>query len=166
MNLFGKEPRPTFNNELKDKLAQEVGKEVYEWANDIDETLERCIEDARKILESHSNDNGYEIAREFEDAGYSPDRELVDILEGVGYKRMELLRAAIKAWVISDDIKPELAEGTSVTVRGADGIITGFHLDTAQYKVCIPSQGMSLDNENKRAIVNYEDVMPVETEKI
>lgn len=169
MNLFGKEPRPTFNAELKNKLAEQIGTEVHKWLAEKDTPVEDVIADTRKILEYHHNDNGYEIAREFEDAGYSPDAELVEILEGVGFEMRTLLSEAIKSWVIADDIKPELAEGTPVIVQygrnKVEGIITGAYHSTAEYQVCIPSEGMSLENTKTRAVIKYENAWPIVQEQ-
>jgi hypothetical protein len=70
--------RPTWNDEMVKELAQIVGKQVNEWCND-ETPLEDCIETAEKVLKWHSNDNGYELAKEFEDEGFSSDSELVTV---------------------------------------------------------------------------------------
>ena len=87
--------RPTWNNQMLKELAKIVGEKVNEWC--YDETpLEDCIEIAEKVLQWHSNDNGYEIAKEFEDEGFSPDSELVEILDGVSYDRSKVQETFIK----------------------------------------------------------------------
>src|SRR5690554_5668852 len=102
--------RPTWNDEMVKELAKIVGKQVNEWCND-ETPLEDCIEDAEEILKWHSNDNGYEISKEFEDKGFSPDSELVEILESVSYERIKVREKFIKKWVAENNLKLELVEG-------------------------------------------------------
>ena len=102
--------RPTWNDEMVKELAKIVGKQVNEWCND-EIPLEDCIEDAEEILKWHSNDNGYGISKEFEDKGFSPDSELVEILDSVSYERIKVREKFIKKWVAENNLKLELVEG-------------------------------------------------------
>ena len=159
MNLFGKEPRPTFNDEMKSELAKVIGKEVFEWCNG-ETPLEDCIEDTKNILRYNINGNGFEIAKDYDDKGYSPDAELVEILDDVCYKASTILEAAVKKWVVEDKIEPQLEIGTLCVVKYGrktlEGIIDGYKKETAQYKVVIESEGMTTSG-SQRAIINYED---------
>lgn len=159
MDLFGKSPRPTFNEAMRLELAKEIGKEVFDWCNG-DTPLEDCISDCNDIFKYHVNDNGYELAKEFEDKGYSPDPQLVEILDGVWSAQSDLIRKAVKKWVIEDKIEPTIEVGASVIVqyghKKVEGVITGTYPETAEYKVMIPSEGMTLEG-SKRAIIKYEN---------
>jgi phosphorylcholine metabolism protein LicD len=158
MDLFGKTPRPVFNEEMLSELAKQVGKQVFEWCNG-DTSLERCVSDSLGIVK-HVDRDGYQIAKDFERIGYCPDSELVEILEGVDSLRYNILSNAIKKWVVSDEIVPEIKIGASVIVlfgrKKVEGIVTGYHEEVAMYKVCIPSQGMTIKSSN-RALINYEN---------
>ena len=159
MDLFGKSPRPTFNDEMRLVLAKEIGKEIFEWCNG-ETSLKDCIADTDEILKQHSSDNGYELAKEFDDKGYSPDPQLVGILDGVWSSQHDLIVKAVKKWVIEDKIKPQFEVGINVIVKygweKVEGIITGAYPETAEYKVMIPSDGMTVEG-SKRAIIKYEN---------
>lgn len=160
MNLFGKDERPkNLTDEQKDKLAVKIGKKICEWCNK-ETSLELCIEDTKEILSFNYNDNGFDLAKAYEDKGYSPDAELVYILEDIPYIRYEILNKAIEKWVIEDKIEPEFEIGTICNVKyGAkllEGVIVDYNKKLAQYKVVIESEGMTI-NGSMRAIVNYED---------
>lgn len=159
MDLFGKSPRPTFNEAMRFELAKEIGKEIFDWCNG-ETSLADCISDCNDIFKYHVNDNGYELAKEFEDKGYFPDTELVEILDRVWSAKDDLIRKAVKKWVTEDDIKPSIEIGASVLVQyghnKVEGTITGLHSETAEYKVAIPSEGLTIES-NKRAIIKYEN---------
>ena len=159
MDLFGKEPRPAFNNQMRTELAKKLGEQVNNWCNN-ETSLEDCISDTEEILKHNINGDGYELAKEFEDKGYGADSELVEILDGVWFQTSKLVRDAIKRWVITDDIKPQFEIGTTVIVnygsKKVEGQITDINTDTAEYLVCIFSEGMEID-KTRRAIIKYEN---------
>jgi hypothetical protein len=37
-----------------------------------------------------------------------------------------------------------------------EGIVTGYYTETAEYQVCIPSEGMKLE-DSRRAVIKYEN---------
>ena len=159
MDLFGKSPRPTFNDEMRLELAKEIGQEIFEWCNG-DTPLKICISDCEEIFKWHSNDNGYELAKEFEDKGYSPDSSLVELLDSIDHSKRELVRKAVKIWVIEDKIVQQFELGTNVIVQyghnKVEGTITGTYSETAEYQVAIPSEGMTIEG-SRRAIIKYEN---------
>ncbi len=163
MDLFGKSPRPIFNASMRAELAKTLGQEIYDWCNG-ETDLEDCIEDCDYILQHNSNDNGFELAKEFDDKGYSPDLQLVEILDGVDSSIRDLVREAVKQWVIDDNIKPQFEMDTTVMVKygfkKVEGIITGHYPETAEYKVAIPSEGMSIET-TRRAVIKYENAEAV-----
>ena len=155
--------RPTWNDEMVKELAQIVGRQVNEWCND-ETPLEDCIETAEKILQWHSNDNGYELAREFEKEGFCPDSELVEILDNVSYNRIKIQETFIKKWVIDNNLKLELVEGQKVIAklvrRGeVEGEIVKLYPETMQYGFWDKGQGFQ---KGKGCIhVNFENVVSV-----
>lgn len=159
MDLFGKSPRPVFNDEIRLELAKQIGKEIFEWCNG-ETPLEDCVSDCNDIFKWHVSENGYVLAKEFEDRWYSPDANLVEILDSVWSEQNELIRQAVKKWVIEDDIKPQFEIGKSVIVqyglKKVEGIITDIYSETAEYIVAI-SEGMTPLDGSIRAIIKYEN---------
>lgn len=112
--------RPFWNDEMLNELAQVVGKELFDWSNEdgSDDTgLEDCVISARKVLRYHSNDNGYEIAKAFEDEGFSPDAELVEILDSVSFSKHQIQDKFIKDWVKNNNIKLDYEVGQKVKAQ-------------------------------------------------
>jgi len=129
--------RPTWNDEMVKELAKIVGPKVNEWCNH-ETPLEDCIETAEKVLKLHSNDNGYELAKAFEDEGFSPDSELVEILDSVSYDRSKVQESFIKKWVTENNLKLELVEGQKVIARlfhraDVEGEIVKLYPETMRY---------------------------------
>jgi hypothetical protein len=112
--------RPFWNDEIVNDLAQIVGKKVFDWCNadgSDDTELEDCVISARKILKYHSNDNGYELAKEFEDEGFNPDAELVEILDFISHDKHDIQSKHIKNWVKENDLKLDLEVGQKVIAK-------------------------------------------------
>jgi hypothetical protein len=156
-------PRPTWNDEMVKELAQIVGKQVNEWCND-ETPLEDCFETAEKILKWHSNDDGYELAKEFEDEGFSPDSELVEILDSVSYDRSKVQESFIKKWVAENNLKLELTEGQKVIAKlvrkgEVEGEIVKLYPETMQYGFWHEGQGC--DKGKGHTYVNFENVVSV-----
>ena len=155
--------RPTWNDEMKKELAQIVGKQVNEWCND-ETPLEDCIETAEKILQWYRDGNGYELAKEFEDEGFSPDSELVEILESVSYDRIKVQETFIEKWVAENNLKLDLVEGQKVIPKmGRKGEveceIVKLYPETMQYGLWYEGQGSKKGKGH--SIVNFENVMAV-----
>lgn len=155
--------RPTWNDEMVKELAQIVGKQVNEWCSD-ETPLEDCIETAEKILQWHSNDNGYELAKEFEDEGFSPDSELVEILDSVSYDRSKVQETFIKKWVIENSLKLELVEGQKVIAKlvrkgEVEGEIVKLYPETMQYGFWYDGQGSAKGKGH--TYVNFENIVSV-----
>ena len=155
--------RPTWNNEMLKELAKIVGEQVNEWCND-ETSLEDCIEIAEKVLQWHSNDNGYELAKEFEDEGFSPDTQLVEILDGVSYDKMKVKESFIKKWVIENNLTLELTEGQKVIAKLArkgevEGEIVELYPETMQYGFWY--EGIGREKGKFHTYVNSENVVSV-----
>mgnify|MGYP001574482800 CR=1 FL=1 len=158
MDLFGKEPRPHFNDTMRRELSEIIGKEIHESGQGKD--LEKCVDDTFTILEYASNENGYELAKLYEEYNYSPDSNLVDILDGVDFEKSQIEDRYIRKWVVNDKIEPTLTINDKVIVKYGsgrrEGIITAIKKETAVYHVCIESAGQNL-KDSRRTVINYED---------
>lgn len=107
------------------------------------------IADCRDLLRSgllwHSN--GYEFARDFDRRGWTPDSELVDILENADTKLYHALRAAEEAWLTASQARPALTVGTKVVLppeqenAGWPGEIVRINETAGTYTVFVESLG-------------------------
>lgn len=157
--------RPKFNDEIRTQLAEEMAPYIQSWDNSNGSTnsLQQIEQDMFDILEFHHDDNGYDLAKEFEDKGYQPNIDLVEILDCVGSRKRTLINKATKDWVIKYEIKPSLSIDHPCTVKYSgewvDGVVTDIRKETAEYLVMIPSEGMTMA-DSRRAIINYENAKP------
>lgn len=155
--------RPVWNDEMVKELAKIVGKQVNEWCND-ETPLEDCIGTSEKILEWHSNDNGYELAKEFEDEGFSPDTELVEILDSIFSDRSTIQENFVKKWVAENNLKLELCIGQKVIAKlvrkgEVEGEIVKLYPETMQYGFWYEGQGS--EKGKGHTYVNFENVVSI-----
>ena len=148
--------RPKFNDEMRKELAQIVGKIVFDWCNGETE-LEQCIEDSEEVLRFNHDENGYALAKEFDDKGYSPDAMLVDELDRVSYEASAILKTHIEKWVKDNDLTLDIEIGTEVQYNEWKGVKVGkvvkLYPETMQYGVRTPDQ-----SETSHYIINFEKV--------
>jgi hypothetical protein len=148
--------RPRFEK-YRDKAIEEIAKEVEKWeraqgVRDPDD----CRDDLRSVLD-HSTIDGYEAARELESRhGWSPDAQLVEILDGWHFHCYRAQQVALKRWVADYDIKPQYELGTRVRGKHGRDMITGviakIYDETGVYVV-----RRDTDAEGCGAHVNFED---------
>lgn len=168
--LFAKEypKRPGRHEEAITKRAVEMLlPEVRNWLGDeADERILTDLIDAAK----YGNDEGYELARSLERRGYSPDAELVEILDSMTLCRYEAHKKAVAAWVRAHDLRLDLAIGSpvSLVVSGKNqvGEIRDLRPETAEYVVFIESLGHVRSGVGPQGvIVGFEGVAAVVTKK-
>jgi hypothetical protein len=109
-------PRPIWNDEMTEELAQITGKIVNDWCNN-ETSLEDCIESARKVLKWNRGEDGYQLAKEFEDEGFCSDSDLVSELELVELESEKILKKFIEKWVVDNNLKLDLPIGQKVTAK-------------------------------------------------
>ena len=155
--------RPTWSTEMNKELAEIVGKLVNDWCNN-ETPLNDCIEVAEKILVWHKNDDGYALAKEFEDEGFVSDSELVDVLDSVAYDTSRVEEKFIKKWVSENNLKLELVEGQKVKAKlvfkgEVEGEIVKLYPETMQYGVW--HEGHSSPKGKGHTIINFENVKAI-----
>ena len=158
--------RPTWNDndEMRKQLAEIVGKRVFDWCNEDgsdDTDLDDCIEIAFNILKYHSHDNGYEIAKEFENEGFSPDAILVEILDGVSIDKYEVQQKMVKEWVKENNLELDLEVGQKVITKfikegELECEIVQLYPETMEYGLWHKKFGYAKGKGNR--LVNYENV--------
>lgn len=136
--------RPTWGETMINELAEIMAVKINRWCND-ETDLDDCREVGKKVFRHSYNDDGYELAKDFEREGFSPDLELVEILDCASYEGTEILRNHIKEWVKSENIKADLSIGDNVRfLRGRTpvfGEIVKLYEDTAMYGIYVESEG-------------------------
>lgn len=147
--------RPKFNEQMCKELAIIVAGIL-----DADTDDEEAMAAIAKVLERHHADNGYELAKEFEDEGYDMDVSSVDDLDFVSDHARDILKKHIKEWVSANSITLNLSVGAGVElknkIRGQQyGVIAKLVTDTAQYGVQVAAEGIS---STSCFIVNSEDI--------
>ena len=151
--------RPTFDESMVSELAKSVGVIVMFFHNYNE--LEDCIKDSENVLEWNYNSDGFELAKEFENIGYTGSTSLVDDLECVSSNGGDILKKAIKKWVRENDIKLELPVGSLVVFdarrkNNEDGEIVKLYPETAQYGIWCES--LNKPKETSHYLVNFEKI--------
>lgn len=162
MEIKTKIERPTFDESMVAELAESVGvilMDHHDYNN-----LAQCIEDAKSVLEWNWNDDGYELAKEFENKGYKGSTSLVDDLDCISPNAGDILKKAIEKWVKESDIKLELNIGQLVVFdayrkNNEEGEIVKLYPETAQYGVWCESLNRPKGKSHLR--VNFEKIKSV-----
>ena len=152
--------RPTINSILViQKAAEQLLPKINEWGEDSFR-----LDDLLKILKDSFSDNGYQLAKDFEDLGCEPDLELVEILDSVIFIKLQCQKELIKEWVINNNISSTKKEGDIVTIKHNRKNITGeivrVDSELAQYLVCCQSEGHVKTGLGKQGfVINCEDII-------
>lgn len=137
-------PRPSRTDKIITKqVAEKLLPDFARWMKTDDAEVDQddLLSDLIKAL--GYDDDGYEIARNLDHNGYSPDAELVGILDAAGDYRQNIHAEACKAWVATNNLQPIPLDAA---VRWPDkpaagvGIVTKNHLD-GKSTVSFPSLG-------------------------
>ena len=127
------------------QAAERLADELMRWA-DATENRAGYVEDAKKVIEKCTYHNSYELAKDLEFKGYTPDTELVEILEGASLHLYASHQKAVAAWVQAGGITaPVVCIGDMVSFerqgKRISGEITRIEEQTAQVIVCCPDLG-------------------------
>jgi hypothetical protein len=116
-------PRPTRRTpEVILKAFEAIWPSIQKWLEEGDtdqKYLESYKESARKILCTHvsGGQDGYEIARMFDDGSWTPDLELANLLDDWGDYIDGMEKVAWTEWVKANGIEPRLKAGDEVRCR-------------------------------------------------
>lgn len=115
-----------------------------------DDTEQEWKDSARKILDDNYEEDGYQLAKDFEDGGWSVDADFVDVMDGWGHELYEAVKVAVKKWAEEEKLVPLLTIGQQVKVDIStyrfkpdirDGEITEILRDRGLYTVFVESAG-------------------------
>jgi len=130
--------RPKWNDKMLNELAVFTADIIAKWSDD-DSDIQDLIEDCESILRYHKDDDGYELAKQFEDLGYESDRALVEELDIVSYECLDILKRHIKKWVAENNLTLDFKIGDNVKFDDRTGVKNGIIRDlrpeTMQYVI-------------------------------
>lgn len=155
--------RPVWNEEMRRILAKQYAQYLADWgANKDSEEIE---EDCFKIFEWHVNDNAYGLAKEFEEEGYEPDLDFVEMMHSVSSDARDILYEFIEKWVSENNIMPDFVYGDNVIAeirnKQQKGEITGIKSKYAEYTIF--AEGIEEKKTNCGFVIAYEKVSKCES---
>lgn len=118
-----------------------------------DNTEEDWKESAHKVLHNNFEEDGYRLAKDFEDENWGVDADFVEVADEWSTCLYHGHTKARKAWVVSEGIKPKLAVGAKVKVKVETtvlvGEITDIRDDVGEYTVFCEAAGHKRPSEVK-----------------
>ena len=107
--------------------------------------------------------DGYDLAKSLERDGYYPDADLVEILNDFWGAKSDARRAAVKAWVIAENVRPTIEVGTVVSVDGyggGTGPVVQVNEEEAYYLVRIDTHAGTNPSGYIGTHISYERATP------
>ncbi len=144
--LFVSKERPTkITKQQEEKMYLDLANECIkqQYSSSDEETI------AEDLKELSVNDSGFEKAKDLEDNGngsYEFDGDFIDWLDGMDYKRSNILKENVKLWVKAHNPQPKLEKGTKLKIVEALGyskellkdcvvFVTGINMEQAYYTI-------------------------------
>ena len=137
--------RPTENSLDNVEVARRfVEKHLMAWIEEDEDGISGYIEDIADAVDHCISMDAYEIASYLDSShGWACDKELVDILDDLGWFVRFEVEAAVALWVTGESIKPKYSMGDIVNIKDRDkdmiGEIVKIDTKTAKYHVFIES---------------------------
>ena len=159
--------RPGYDEAAIRRAVESIFPKIEAWfinCGELDIDRDRLIEQMIDIVPfSLGGCDGYSIARSLDDAGITPDDELVSILSRVPRLLYEDRDRRIEAWVVSSGIKPfirigEPAEFTDNNNQKQTGEVIGISEKRGTYTIFCESLGHVRKGLGTQGIiVSWED---------
>ena len=83
-----------------------------------DNTEQEWKESAHKVLNRNYVEDGYELAKDFEDEHWDVDADFVELADGWGHELYSAHQKLKEQWVIDNGVKPLMRAGTKVKIQG------------------------------------------------
>ena len=155
------EPRPkTLTQEMLSRVGEELAASLAKSGRIEKGEIASCAADIAKVGRLHMD--GYELAKTLDDrCGWDCDLMMAEDLDDFSSMADAEIKAAQKAWVERNGIKPPFELGTRVmTSHGETGVLDEVYPhDIAKY--CVKIDGDT--HKGRRIILAFEDVVPVVT---
>jgi len=128
--------RPDRNgDDIRKEVAKALFPKVAQWLKSAGDDVveEEIIADLEKALKWGDKD-GYELAKDLDGQSWTPDSELVNMLDEASGIRYSLHQKACEKWVIENNIQPPPFDAKAkcirhMKVKGATGVITRIYPD-------------------------------------
>jgi hypothetical protein len=135
-------PRPNRNNpKIIEQVKTRIVEDISRWLNN-EVSFETIFSDLEDVVFLH---DGYARARALEKKGYTPDTELVEILDEFDTYFYEEIKVAEKEWMRLNDNVLILEVGDAVSAETNKKFIAGaiieVHADTGYYLICSEAEG-------------------------
>jgi hypothetical protein len=158
--------RPTINDpEIIRAAAEKILPKVMQWLPDY-EPEESVLHDLCHAMK-WGRDDGYAMTKRLDDKGWSPDSELVDIMNDAGFELSSVLEKAEREWVIETGAIPvpvnsrvtwngRLKEGIGVVTRNDDCGKSYVHFPIQKEGACyiIPWEKLTVSETHPDAGTN------------
>jgi hypothetical protein len=155
-------PRPERTDDAVVDIAfEKIWPSIKKWVGHTEDD-EDTRNAAKKVLKNaYGQDDGYQLARYFEDESFMPDSDLVEILDGWGSHLYHAHQEVIKSWAKENPITPRFKVGDIVTFEAGqrfaskmlnDGEIIVVNLDLQVYTINSASAGHIKPNSGKCGI--------------
>jgi hypothetical protein len=155
-------PRPKrFSENVLEETVDLMMPSVMKWFGSSEDE-EEIRDNIKQVLEFE--DDSYQIAKELEDNLYwSVDRELINVLDEVKWRRDEAHKGVVYAWVVQNCVTPKLTLEQKVQFRHKgrilEGIVTKIYESEAKYLVFSEELGHIRSGVGVHGIVlPYEEV--------
>jgi hypothetical protein len=158
-----------------EKAFEAFWPKIWQDLKNVDDVTEDSQQEwkdsAWKVLGRTYHEDGYELAKEFEDENWEVDSEFVEMIDGWGHELYTAHKKAVAEWVEANKITPKLAAGTKVKVNVHhirtgkdihDGEIIQIDTGRGQYHVFVESLNHIRPNSGKSGctgiMVDYPDL--------
>ena len=154
--------RPVFNEVMIKELAIIVAKVIVNYTYGETNDYKDCIEDAEKVLAYNYREDGYHLAKRFEEEGYKSGSDMVEDLDFVFSESHTILKKHVKNWVSENDIKLDFEVGDIVYFneyrdKNIEAEIVELYPETAQYGLW--NKSMGYEKRKGHTIIDFENVM-------
>lgn len=137
-------PDPKFPTEgdpaVRTAAAKSMWPRVRKWLEESgDDHAEEAEDEFLKIMARNFVSDGYELAKDCEDLGWSPDADLVEILDHFGMDLHHACKAAREEWVRTTNWTPAFKIGDKVEfklrLQWVAGVITDVKATEGTYTI-------------------------------
>jgi hypothetical protein len=160
------EPRPNRNSpEILEDVIDIMKFEVFEWFQGA-MSLDQLTVNLRETLTDKWMEDGYVLARRFEDITGGSDSDLVTLLDTVSGIHLAIYSMHIKFWVQRNNLKPKFKVGTKVYLNTQDSALANKVFEVFQvygktltYAIKVEGENPSEDKAVELVVVEEEDLL-------
>lgn len=127
MKSYRRRPQRTDEDVLQ-KTAETLAIDLHKaFPDDVVDDLADIIDQLKESIRYESD--GYRICRDLENEGWSPDAEMVQVVDRVESIRQSVLDSAVANWIVDAQIEPAFKVGDTVEFLHKDRRFSGQVID-------------------------------------